>query len=355
MFIRLHVENFQSWLEGEIEFGKINFITGESDQGKSAIMRALDMVAYNSLTGTGFINDKQDKNLCIVELTTKNACISRLRSESINSYLIETEDSEQEIKGMGQNVPDEVQKILNMGEINIQRQEDSFFLFDKSPGEVGRYLNTITNLDVTDNSITHAKSRTVSLSGDKTHVEKEIEELIEKLESQIWVVEADKMLSEIEQLNTDIENNTNKYNRLSLITDTLIVIEKKRNDLMPIADLKNNLDSIVKLVDSIADNSSRKIKLERLIKQGKSLQSDKSLYSAIERLKVDFNAVERLKIDYNKNSVRYSSIENLVNSIDGFKKESISIQLHLDSIEKEFSTIKPNSCPMCGSKKRITL
>ena len=52
----LTLENFQSHKESKIVFDKgLTVIIGQTDQGKSAIIRALKWVLYNEPRGTDFI------------------------------------------------------------------------------------------------------------------------------------------------------------------------------------------------------------------------------------------------------------------------------------------------------------
>ena len=51
----LHLINFQSHLNTVIELHPgLNILVGESDQGKTAIIRALRWLFYNEPRGTGF-------------------------------------------------------------------------------------------------------------------------------------------------------------------------------------------------------------------------------------------------------------------------------------------------------------
>jgi exonuclease SbcC len=53
---KLSLRNFQSHRETDLEFSPgLNIIVGPSDQGKSAIIRALRWLFYNEPRGTGFI------------------------------------------------------------------------------------------------------------------------------------------------------------------------------------------------------------------------------------------------------------------------------------------------------------
>ena len=66
MLNRLRIRNFQSLEDIDLELGQFTVIIGESDTGKSAIIRALKYALINKV-GTGFI--RHGEKQAAVELT----------------------------------------------------------------------------------------------------------------------------------------------------------------------------------------------------------------------------------------------------------------------------------------------
>jgi len=87
---RIRIENFQSHKDTELSFSDgLNVIVGPSDQGKSAIIRAIKWVLYNEPRGTDFI--RQGTNSARVTLELSNGyVITRERAPNKNRYTLKT-------------------------------------------------------------------------------------------------------------------------------------------------------------------------------------------------------------------------------------------------------------------------
>lgn len=89
---RIRIENFQSHKDTELSFSDgLNVIVGPSDQGKSAIIRAIKWVLYNEPRGTDFI--RQGTNSARVTLELSNGyVITRERAPNKNRYTLKDPD-----------------------------------------------------------------------------------------------------------------------------------------------------------------------------------------------------------------------------------------------------------------------
>lgn len=196
MIKSIQLKNFQSHQDSKLEFGPgINVICGQSDSGKSAIIRAFRWVIENRPGGGSFISNFSEGE-CQVIVETNDGFIAREKSKKVNSYWL----NEQEIKAMGQDVPEEIAKALNMLPVNIQYQMDSPFLLSQGSGAIAQYLNQTVKLDVID----HATS----------NIRKQILDVNQNLKSTKSFIEQ----SEIELL---------KYDKIDDLYKHLNFIEKK--------------------------------------------------------------------------------------------------------------------------------
>jgi len=152
MIKAIKLENFQNHKESLLEFSPgVNVITGSSDQGKSAVIRALSWLATNRPQGTEFIRKgEKDGNTARVSVDVGTAVVVRTRNNSVNDYSIhssmpakrkEKRKAAQVFTALKGNVPTEIQEALNFEEFTIQKQLDRHFLLSESPGEVARLLN----------------------------------------------------------------------------------------------------------------------------------------------------------------------------------------------------------------------
>jgi exonuclease SbcC len=139
MISSITLTNFQSH---DINFLRlssgVNVIIGSSDSGKTAILRALNWCVYNRPSGKAHISywNKDLKDETTVVITKKQGQVLRIRGNDFNGYRIARGDPDDvsviELEAVGTDVPEEVTKLLNLSEVNIQRQMDRPFLISES-------------------------------------------------------------------------------------------------------------------------------------------------------------------------------------------------------------------------------
>ena len=141
MLERLTLRDFQTHKKLVIDLDpRITTVVGPSDQGKSAVIRALRWLCFNRPTGDAFIRHGTDSTK--VSLTVDGREIRRSKGKAGNTYHID----QQPLKAFGADVPEEVAKLLNLGDVNFQGQHDAPFWFSETAGGVSKALNAIINL-----------------------------------------------------------------------------------------------------------------------------------------------------------------------------------------------------------------
>src|SRR4030042_1376232 len=130
MLNSLKIENFQSHKNTFLEFSPgINIISGSSNNGKTAILRALHWTFFNRPQGIAFKSTFSDKKeTCKVSLIINDTEITRERNNSINSYQV----GSSLFTTIGNDVPSEVSSAINISELNIQSQFEKHFLITDS-------------------------------------------------------------------------------------------------------------------------------------------------------------------------------------------------------------------------------
>jgi len=160
---RLKLRNFQSHRETELEFNPgLNIIVGPSDQGKSAIIRALRWLVFNEPRGTGFIRVGETRCQVRVEMSNGIA-VERIRDEGarINRYILEIPGEEAMVfERFNKDVPLEVRKALGIQkqvidrdksvEINLASQLEAPFLLEESGTTRSKILGRMANLHIID-------------------------------------------------------------------------------------------------------------------------------------------------------------------------------------------------------------
>jgi DNA repair exonuclease SbcCD ATPase subunit len=124
-FTRIELENFQKHKHLVVDLtDKVNVLWGESDAGKSCIIRAITWVVYNE--------PKKDVRRQGSDMTTvklhidSGVIIERQKSDSVNAYVIHQGGEKKRLDAIGKAVPDEVMKILGMSPMVVG--DDSIML-----------------------------------------------------------------------------------------------------------------------------------------------------------------------------------------------------------------------------------
>ncbi len=115
MIKSVRMQNFESHEDTEIEFTEgMNLIVGQSNSGKSSILRALRMVVDNEWTKDMVRNGYE---YCRVRVTTDRGWVEAERGEKVNRWRCQEDGGElQEYKKVGTSVPELATKILGMGQ-----------------------------------------------------------------------------------------------------------------------------------------------------------------------------------------------------------------------------------------------
>jgi AAA15 family ATPase/GTPase len=124
----VRIRNFQSHKDSELIFNPgVNTIIGTSDQGKSSIFRALNFCITNKPDGTAFVsnwckNKKGNINSNTdVSIQIDDDTVSRVKGKD-NKYIL----NDKELTAFNKAVPDDVETVFGLTDINIQHQADDF-------------------------------------------------------------------------------------------------------------------------------------------------------------------------------------------------------------------------------------
>lgn len=183
--VQLQLRGFQSHVDTTVSLVPgLNVITGPSDSGKTAIIRAVRWVAFNEPAGEAFIHPAVGK--AEVTLTLDNGTSITKRRQSRRTIYILNEPNREPQTFEKAEVPDEVTSALGIREytfgdfaavLNIAYQLEAPFLISEPASAGAKVLGKLAGTEVVDLAIKSAGSQYRAASSDRQQATKERDQL----------------------------------------------------------------------------------------------------------------------------------------------------------------------------------
>lgn len=342
MIKSLEIKNIQSHKDSKLNFHKgINCIVGSSNNGKSAILRALYWVRYNrplgidSLCSHWAINDKGNQTDEMSVIVDNGNIITRKRTKNDNQYIV----NDKILNVVKSDIPTEVENAFRLSDTNIQRQLDEPFLLSSTSGEVAKYFNNIVRLDIIDKILTKAES---TRRKNKQEIES-LDKIIKNQELQLsnfdWLDKSEKLITKFE----NIRNKSNNINDQKCELESTIINYELLNKKINKYDFSKSeklLEKIEKLKSIISDLSDEVESLENSINNFNSVK----IYPSFENEKLLIDKI----MDNNVLEIK-NEVEQLQDSISDYVASGNIVEWKKKEIE-ELQNQLPETCPLCGGK-----
>lgn len=193
MIESITLTNFQRHGKFHLELDpNVTTLTGSSDKGKSAVLRAFRWVFLNVPSGDAFV--RHGSNRCTVTARFDGHTVARRRGGSTNAYRLDGRI----LKAFGAAVPAPVAELLNVGPVNFQGQLESPFWFLLPAPEVSRQLNEIINLGLIDRVLAAAAAGNRRINSDVTLTTERLSVAKARKAALAWVVPAGEALAALE-------------------------------------------------------------------------------------------------------------------------------------------------------------
>ncbi len=194
MLERLQIKNFQKHNILRIKPDpQITAITGPSDIGKSSVLRAFRWLATNRPRGSGFLRHGAEDTS--VRIRIDGTDIERKKGKAGNTYKV----NGKELEAFGTDVPEQVQQILRLDNVNFQGQHEPPFWFSLTAGEVAKQLNSIVDLGLIDTTTSKLVSMLRKAKAEQEVVEERLAKAEEEVEELGYVPKLDRELVELEK------------------------------------------------------------------------------------------------------------------------------------------------------------
>lgn len=348
------IENFKSHEKVVLDFDRgLNVFVGATGSGKSAALGALIWAMTNKPKGEGFRSLYWDGPTKVTIKLIEGPKIIRERSNSVNTYTIEREGQKPQIffNLKMNDVPEPVKHLINMGDINIQKQFDPPYILSYTHGQIAKLFNELVDLEVINTSLKAAASY-VKKSGDTIYQQKiELTKEKEKLETYDWIDGLESILTKTENLDNKAEGLENKIEILTNLdckyTTSLIKIKRLRR-VLP---LKVDLEKCEKLQNKRSKLISQLEKMEKLERDYS--RSLKIINEGQKTIKLKTH-VDNLLLLMDKENQMHKYL-NKINNINGSYEYSINniriLSQKLIQLKKKWKETFPEQCPLCDTPK----
>lgn len=203
MLDSIKVRNFQSLHKVDLELSPFTVIVGASSSGKSAFIRACQLLTQNR-RGTAFITHGEQTAQVIAK--TQNGTVSIKRSKTStgpNEYTIIPENGEpQTWTKLHGETPEEVTRFLNIPphKLNVASQFDPPYLLSESAPEAARILGSLTNVHVIMKASQESNKRKLSANADLKKDKAELAKIKERLPEFAQIKADEAKLDQAEEL-----------------------------------------------------------------------------------------------------------------------------------------------------------
>ena len=281
MIKSLTLTNFQGHKHSRIVFTPgINVVTGQTDSGKSSLVRAIWWVlknrqprvlkdkAGNDKVPFKFHGAGKDEEIR-AELELSNGTVSRFRKGTKNGY----ELNGVELTAIRKDVPSEVSELLDLRDYNIQTQHQPYFLVADSPGDVAAKLNEVCGLDIIGNCLDACASQLAQVRYRQGTAEGNARQTEQDLQKYRDLDARDQAVQALQGISSHLEEVHGKRTRLGLLVEDLRAAVKRMRSVDDFLAVQPKAQVLFDCNDKIISVVGSAKRLSELIDQGEQLDA----------------------------------------------------------------------------------
>lgn len=343
----LKVKNFQVHEERTIQFKKgLNVVVGDTNIGKSSLIRALFLLIMNQPRSSEKIFQKkfqEDPMEIQIKDDQGNIIIRKQNKYYLNGKIL---------KAFGSDVPETIKEVLPIREINFQKQLDPHFLIMQTGGNAAKILNVTTGMEDQEALMKQIKSEILEHNTNIKALVKntqEHRETINRLKNVNRFLMKAKAINQIKKdsMETEIVINTlknllNKIENCQISPKVILSIDNKLEKIKRIEVDKNDYIELEKKINKLRFICDQLIDIKLL--SSKDTICNNSIKS-IDSINLQLNEAKET--------------ENAINLLTNITGRIIELQIEIEDYDSQISKlydsfnkklIELGECPLCGSK-----
>jgi hypothetical protein len=312
-------------------------LVGDSDAGKSAALRALHWLMLNQPAGEAFLGQWGKADYVSVLGVVDGRRVYRRRGGGPNLYKLDGKILEAFGKG---GVPQEVERLLNVGEVNFQHQIDRPFWMTLTPGNLSKELNSIINLSAIDatleaaNQSVRSARATVSMTTERLATSKARKARLR------WAVGRDRLVSAAEGASRRLDAHRQRRICLRQGVQTLAVVARRHKQLSRA--LARGLIAI-QLADELLSANN---KAANLAQQLQAIHQLNQVVKIADPDPQDLQRCEELRLQRRE-------LDALTLSISELTYQEQQAEAFLISSINDLKKLTRGKCPICGNNLKL--
>ncbi len=347
----IKIEGLQSHEESELELSEgTNVLIGDSDAGKSAVIRSLWWLRFNRPSGDQLNREGVSKRS--VEVKGGNDSILRQKTKTKNRYVLSENGGKlQYFNSVGTEVPEIVIKTLPIQEINFRRQRDPIFFLTQTPGERSRFLNSqVSDLWMIDRFTSDLNRELREADKKEKEEQDKAEDEEKKAETLQWVDKFSERISKAKERRDKLSKEKDDCSKVEESVTTAENVSRKmpdrrfiRRKLRKIEELLRKIEELKNRRNVIEDIEDSLEKIDRIDRTLKSLPN----YS--DKKKNRLSEIHNRLIELEREKAKIDELESVLDNAD----EVIKLQkdAHREAVKcrRKFEEEFPEICPLCGA------
>ncbi|MDO5714992.1 MAG: AAA family ATPase [Tissierellia bacterium] len=312
---KVELENFQSHSHSVMEFDRgLNVILGNSDSGKTAVLRGIKWTLYNEPLGDYFIR-QGETNVSVTITFNTGTVVKRLRTRSKNAYYLKKPDGkEYNFEGFGTVVPKEISETIGMYKINLDNENRSIlniaeqlegpFLLNEKPSLRASAIGRLIGVNYVDDALRNVVRDNKRIQQDLKILKSNQKSLQEKIAEFDYLKDLENKYKELVTIRESIGKNQALLEKYHDFLNRFLNYQKEIDNLKTRLKYYQNIDTLEKKVLRLDNLSSRHHYMSLLYDKLKDNQKD--FYDT----KIQYNQVQNIgQIDLLLETIQEKSME----------------------------------------------
>lgn len=366
----IELTNFQSHKHTVVKLNDkgLNALTGQSDSGKSAIVRGLRWVLYNEPKGTDFIRHGESRATVTVTFSDGSYITRTRTNSSAGEYIVcDGKGKSEEFKGFGNNIPIDIANVHQMPKVelstgierplNFSYQLDGHFLLSDSPQVRASTIGRLTGVQTVDAAIKdqYKKIRQIGtgISSDEariTEIESDIQKYDDLPDIKKQLDQAQALMIGIESLNKEVDELTNLQIEYKDMTDDCKTLKNNLNEYKDLQQAELLLDKAELQSDELDSLKVMHQDYRQSKKEISLLKADLLDYNELPKAETELNKAEALVDEITELKKLLEEEQVLADEENELEDELIELEREFDLMENDMKELMEelgNKCPTC--------